>query len=32
MHPSLYNAVTNMLGFTVEDLMAGLSHIFDRKA
>ena len=32
MHPDLYNAVMDMLGFTEDDLMAALSHLVDHKA
>ncbi|KAK1613134.1 hypothetical protein QYE76_036807 [Lolium multiflorum] len=32
MHPDLYNAVMDMLGFAEEDLMAALSHLIDHKA
>ncbi|KAK1695255.1 hypothetical protein QYE76_011952 [Lolium multiflorum] len=32
MHPNLYNAVMDMLGFAEDDLMAALSHLVDQKA
>ncbi|KAK1629383.1 hypothetical protein QYE76_003698 [Lolium multiflorum] len=32
MHPNLYNAVMDMLGFAENDLMAALSHLVDHKA
>lgn len=32
MHPDLYNAVMDMLGFAEDDLMAALSHLVDHKA
>ncbi|KAK1643459.1 hypothetical protein QYE76_061264 [Lolium multiflorum] len=32
MHPDLYNAVMDMLGFAEDDLMATLSHLIDHKA
>jgi hypothetical protein len=32
MHPDLYNAVMDMLGFTEDDLMVALSHLVDHKA
>ncbi|KAK1682444.1 hypothetical protein QYE76_043292 [Lolium multiflorum] len=32
MHPDLYNAVMDMLGFTEDDLMAALSHLVDHNA
>jgi hypothetical protein len=32
MHPDLYNAVMDMLGFAEDDLMAALSHLIDHKA
>ncbi|KAK1627133.1 hypothetical protein QYE76_001448 [Lolium multiflorum] len=32
MHPDLYNAVMDMLGFAEDDLMAALSHPVDHKA
>ncbi|KAK1610773.1 hypothetical protein QYE76_034446 [Lolium multiflorum] len=31
MHPDLYNAVMDMLGFIEDDLMAALSHLVDHK-
>ncbi|KAK1646663.1 hypothetical protein QYE76_064468 [Lolium multiflorum] len=32
MHPDMYNAVMDMLGFAEDDLMAALSHLVDHKA
>ncbi|KAK1698799.1 hypothetical protein QYE76_015496 [Lolium multiflorum] len=32
MHPGMYNAVMNMLGFAKDDLMAALSHLVNHKA
>ncbi|KAK1603280.1 hypothetical protein QYE76_018323 [Lolium multiflorum] len=32
MHPDLYNAVMDMLGFAEDHLMAALSHLVDHKA
>ncbi|KAK1610826.1 hypothetical protein QYE76_034499 [Lolium multiflorum] len=32
MHPDLYNAVMDMIGFTEDDLMVALSHLVDPKA
>ncbi|KAK1620488.1 hypothetical protein QYE76_026005 [Lolium multiflorum] len=32
MHPDVYNAAMDMLGFTEEDLMVALSHLVDHKA
>ncbi|KAK1649161.1 hypothetical protein QYE76_066966 [Lolium multiflorum] len=32
MHPDLYNAGMDMLGFVEDDLMAFLSHLVDHKA
>ncbi|XP_071677967.1 uncharacterized protein [Lolium perenne] len=32
MHPDLYNAVMDMLGFTEDDLMVALSRLVDHKA
>ncbi|KAK1605751.1 hypothetical protein QYE76_029424 [Lolium multiflorum] len=32
MHPDLYNAVMDMLGFTEDDLMVALSHLLDHNA
>ncbi|KAK1687158.1 hypothetical protein QYE76_048006 [Lolium multiflorum] len=32
MHPDMYNAVMDMLGFVEDDLMTALSHLVDHKA
>jgi hypothetical protein len=32
MHPDLYNAVMDMIGFAEDDLMAALGHLVDHKA
>ena len=32
MHPDLYRAVMDAVGFTEEDLMAALGHLVDHKA
>ncbi|KAK1618836.1 hypothetical protein QYE76_024353 [Lolium multiflorum] len=32
MHPDMYYAVMDMLGFAEDDLMAALSHLIDHKA